>query len=66
MLSQCPRNQGKNSYFHWGGIFGAAVVNSPLDNGAFKVTWGAGKTTYLLSPCFCYGNGYLASHPDLT
>jgi hypothetical protein len=27
---------------------------------------GAGKTTYLLSARFCYGNGYLASYPDLT
>ncbi len=27
---------------------------------------GAGKTMYLLSACFCYGNGYLASYPDLT
>jgi hypothetical protein len=27
---------------------------------------GAGKTTYLLSAHFHYGNGYLASYPDLT
>jgi hypothetical protein len=27
---------------------------------------GAGKTTYLLSAHFRYGNGYLASYPDLT
>jgi hypothetical protein len=27
---------------------------------------GAGKTTYLLSARFRYGNGYLASYPDLT
>jgi len=26
---------------------------------------GAGKTTYILSAHFCYGNGYLASYPDL-
>ncbi len=27
---------------------------------------GAGKTTYVLSASFRYGNGYLASYPDLT
>jgi hypothetical protein len=32
----------------------------------FKGLKGAGKTTYLFSASFCYGNGYLASYPDLT
>jgi hypothetical protein len=31
-----------------------------------RVVLGGGKTTYLLSAHFCYGNGYLESYPDLT
>jgi hypothetical protein len=39
----------------------------PGDNQAiYWVKQGAGKTTYLLSASFCYGNGYFASYPDLT
>jgi hypothetical protein len=28
--------------------------------------WGVGKITAIVSASFCYGNGYLASYPDLT
>jgi hypothetical protein len=36
MLSRYQRNQGKNKYFHNGGNFAAAVVNTHLNNGTLR------------------------------
>jgi hypothetical protein len=47
----------------------AGVVNKPYTLGVIILSvvapMGAGKTMYLLSAPFRYGNGYLASYPDL-